>query len=735
VTAVFYQLAVDWDDDGSFGTSGDDVTPRWLWGQGLSASRGRDRASQLVGRSTAGRFSCTLDNSDARFSSFETGSPLYGKVLPGRKLRLVAYALPSQIADLAAWFRADALALTDGAAVATWADSSGNGRDGTQGTAGQRPVYKTGIVNGLPVVRFDGVDDNLAVDALASLFNGNDAPGSVFAVLKQSSTAGTQEVLALDSAGSAQFQAGYSAGWRVRRRDDAATAKSQTGGTSDTTTFHIVTWTAAAAANIWKDGAQVVTAGDVDVGTSTFTRGRIGKLAAGGEFLAGDLAELIVFTRVLSSFQRKLVEAYLSVKYALGSLEYALWGGFLDTLSPKPAAKGPKTADLSASGPLAYLNDPKKTISTPIHTAILTGAAIGDLLDEAGWPAGDRSLDAGQTTMSRWWQETGTPLAGLRAVEDTDAGFLYESPARKVVFEDRHHRLIAPHTVPQAVYSDALGASLNYYAIEQIDPWDEIYNRFEATIQLYTVGALAVLWQMPVTAATTPRLAPGASATFVAHYPTKDAPNDDVGVDAWTTPVATTDFLANANAFGVGADLTGSITVAVSKNGNDMEITLTNSGATTAYITFLRARGTPVAAEHPIKIPREDTASQATYGIRTFPNPAKFVPSVDEAEGWGDWAKAIYKDPLPWLKVTLWGNVSDACMEECLTRQISDRVSVVADGDAGLGVNEDFFVEAIEHKITAGQHFTTFTLSPAVRFSDAFVLGVSRLGSTTRLAY
>lgn len=65
---------------------------------------------------------------------------------------------PLDIAGLAAWFKADSLTLSDGDAVSTWNDSSGNSRDATGGGGSADPIYKTNVINGLPVVRFDGGD-------------------------------------------------------------------------------------------------------------------------------------------------------------------------------------------------------------------------------------------------------------------------------------------------------------------------------------------------------------------------------------------------------------------------------------------------------------------------------------------------------------------------------------------------------------------------------------------------
>jgi hypothetical protein len=54
--------------------------------------------------------------------------------------------------------------------VARWQDISGNARHVTQGTSSARPVRKTGIQNGLAVVRFDGSDDFISVASSTATF-------------------------------------------------------------------------------------------------------------------------------------------------------------------------------------------------------------------------------------------------------------------------------------------------------------------------------------------------------------------------------------------------------------------------------------------------------------------------------------------------------------------------------------------------------------------------------------
>lgn len=89
---------------------------------------------------------------------------------------------PTDIDDCELWLDASTLALADNARVATWPDSSGNGHDATQGTAAAKPTYKTNVVNGLGVVRYDGDPDAQFValsGAGLSILSG--APGATVA--------------------------------------------------------------------------------------------------------------------------------------------------------------------------------------------------------------------------------------------------------------------------------------------------------------------------------------------------------------------------------------------------------------------------------------------------------------------------------------------------------------------------------------------------------------------------
>jgi hypothetical protein len=67
---------------------------------------------------------------------------------------------PLDLPGLVLWLDASRITgLSDSDPVAQWDDLSGLSNHAAQATGSKRPTYKVNIVNGRPVVRFDGVDD------------------------------------------------------------------------------------------------------------------------------------------------------------------------------------------------------------------------------------------------------------------------------------------------------------------------------------------------------------------------------------------------------------------------------------------------------------------------------------------------------------------------------------------------------------------------------------------------
>ena len=92
----------------------------------------------------------------------------------------------------------------------------------------------------------------------------------------------------------------------------------------------------------------------------------------------------------------------------------------------------------------------------------LSGTRVGNVLDEISWPAGARDLDNGQSTMQATGaMEAVNAMSHLYTVQQSELGNVWVAGDGDVQFEDRHHRLKAPHNAALAVFGDAVGE--NYY--------------------------------------------------------------------------------------------------------------------------------------------------------------------------------------------------------------------------------------------------------------------------------
>ena len=416
--------------------------------------------------------------------------------------------------------------------------------------------------------------------------------------------------------------------------------------------------------------------------------------------------------------------------------DQAIWQGYLVRITPQVFLGGDAIAILECTGPLGQVN--LDQIEVAMVTSQRTDQVVDDILDAAGWGAGSsyRTLDTGKTTITRYWKSATYTVPALQEVESTEGGFIREGKDGKIVFDNRHHRLSGVGLTSQATYSDASGAARVYSGLIMDDPLPHIFNIFQTEVQTYTTASVAVLWTLSETGASSPPISPGVARTWIARYPTSASANNARGVALWTTTAATTDMLANSAADGSGTNVTASIGISVSKSSETMEITLTNNTSATAYITKLQARGTAITADDPASIKQEDATSQTAFGKRTWPSRTKFIPDTGEALDWADFNLSIYKDPTAVLQLSYFANKDTNSLNEMLDRDISERVTVVADNTADLSINRDFFIEAVNHQISADRlHQVTYLLSDAIQFSDFWVLNTSALGTQTRLAY
>jgi hypothetical protein len=222
--------------------------------------------------------------------------------------------VPTDIAGLLAWYKADSLALNDNDAVSSWADSGGSlGLAATQATSGNRPVYKTNIQNGLPVVRFDGTDDYLQT---ATFGSDQAQPTTWFVVTKNTATDSTQRhVIDGSHATGTKRQA-------IGRRNSSGNKWFVWAATfllngADDTNWNIFTAILNGASSSHQVNAA--TAANGNAGTQVLNGITIGanNVSPFSNCWTGDVGEVLLYSGSLSSGDQTSVRNYLNGRWAV----------------------------------------------------------------------------------------------------------------------------------------------------------------------------------------------------------------------------------------------------------------------------------------------------------------------------------------------------------------------------------------------------------------------------------
>lgn len=219
------------------------------------------------------------------------------------------------------------LVSADAQAIYRLADKSGNGYHLNQVTAGNRPLHKTGILNGWPVARYDGVDDyhdgttqsfddytlfvigkvvaRTTNEGFVSLHPaaGNDNDQANGLAIAQNATNGLKvDMLATGGGGVSFDQGDFTTGFNI---------------------FEITTTTSNNQVNTWRNGTAVTANG----GAAARTANATGGILLGARFQAGvvatafsgqvDIASALLLDGVQTASVRSLVRSYFGTRFGI----------------------------------------------------------------------------------------------------------------------------------------------------------------------------------------------------------------------------------------------------------------------------------------------------------------------------------------------------------------------------------------------------------------------------------
>ena len=199
--------------------------------------------------------------------------------------------------------------------VSQWNDKSGKGNHVTQGTALIQPVYNPAQLNSNAVISFDGTNALVLPSALYSIANG---ANTIFVTSKRDTEAGTTNVVLSLGEGADVNRTALSynsTSGQVIFINHAGAGSSVTKSGNTNTNYQILMGSfnggTGLTVNTNNGTAATSTTGAV---SSAVDRGSIGARTSSSLFLIGDIAQIVVYNRLLSTTEIIQVNKFLAQK-------------------------------------------------------------------------------------------------------------------------------------------------------------------------------------------------------------------------------------------------------------------------------------------------------------------------------------------------------------------------------------------------------------------------------------
>jgi PKD repeat protein len=224
------------------------------------------------------------------------------------------------VSNTTLWLRGDAGVTTVSGAVSQWNDQSGNGYNATQTTATTRPLISNSVqFNNLPVIRFDGTDDVLVGTTISNFQNDN---MTMFVLNSGNSQSGNMAGLfTVGTISNGLFltrSISTTQAFRVWTNNIAQLTSLTNSAPTSGYLPKIVTMSreVGVQGKLSVNGSQqAITTNAPFLAPFTNAAYQIGR-APGYSTLNGEIAEVIVYNRILTAVEQIQVQKYLMDKYA-----------------------------------------------------------------------------------------------------------------------------------------------------------------------------------------------------------------------------------------------------------------------------------------------------------------------------------------------------------------------------------------------------------------------------------
>jgi hypothetical protein len=237
-----------------------------------------------------------------------------------------ARAIPTN--GLSLWLKADHGVTINNSNVTAWIDQSGNNNNASVENIGEEPTFQSSFSNSKPAIQFNGTQllqilDSNTLDFLKT---------SIFIVLKRTGNGTGNEVTFMKNASNIDGVASY---WQLARSGEFGnsyfTIASQGNHPDQDSSVNIEDGIPkimgfiynATTFNIYVNGTQTATygfpTGNINTTSGTLQIGGYNKSFNNpeGELFNGQIAEIIMYNRAITTAERQQIEIYLNSKYII----------------------------------------------------------------------------------------------------------------------------------------------------------------------------------------------------------------------------------------------------------------------------------------------------------------------------------------------------------------------------------------------------------------------------------
>lgn len=444
---------------------------------------------------------------------------------------------------------------------------------------------------------------------------------------------------------------------------------------------------------------------------------------------------------------------------------YPVFSGFADDWAPAYQGNSWTYTTLTATDAQKVFAAYDRTGGVAVGAGEDSGARIDRILDGVGWPADDRVIDVGDSTLQAT-ELTGNTLTELLLVQDSEQGEFYVDASGRTVFRRRLAMIEEPRsTTPQVVFGDG-----GYYPTSVWNFEDGVgaFTATGATITASAAEAQSGTQSMLMTVVGSPALAyprqiyglpvvagHSYTGTIWVLYPnggsvstaidwsnsggyisTSSGPTV-VPAGVWTQLSITGTAPLTATRAGFGPTLTGSPATgtelyvdSMTLADDDNEIPYADAHPSVGddgmanTITASRAGGTEQTVQ--------DTTSVTRYLVKTFQRLDLLLQTDAAVLEWANIVKYQFATPARRFssvdfntaridtQVSQWPQV--------LGREFADRITVRRrPAGGGALIERDCFVRGVTHESDGVAWRSTFVLQSAERYSF-FIVGDAVLG-------